>query len=77
MLFYLACACDTYGSISRSCDQNGKCTCKTGYTGDRCDGDCGDSYYPVVTESGNSTTTSCAGNILSSLFFYSTVNLKK
>ena len=31
------CQCDIIGSNSTSCDIDGNCTCKTGYTGEKCD----------------------------------------
>ena len=32
-----ACDCDGQGSQSNNCDNNGKCSCKDGFTGDKCD----------------------------------------
>ena len=31
----LACGCDTVGSQNTACN-NGKCTCRDGYSGDKC-----------------------------------------
>ena len=41
--FCLECGCDSDGSSSSSCI-SGNCTCKTGYTGDKCDS-CESDYY--------------------------------
>ena len=42
----IACECDSNGSDSISCDSSGKCTCKDGYTTDKCDASvCTPGYY--------------------------------
>lgn len=33
---FLACSCETPGSRSNMCDNDGKCTCNAGYHGDKC-----------------------------------------
>ena len=33
----LDCGCDPDGSSSMQCQPDGKCTCKEGFTGDKCD----------------------------------------
>ena len=33
-----------------TCDERGKCTCKTGYTGDKCN-QCDAKYYQATEES--------------------------
>ena len=51
---YLACECNSQGSIrhdgspcyNKCCNDNGSCTCKKGYTGDKCN-DCDEGYYEV------------------------------
>ena len=32
----VACNCDTLGSDNLNCTSNGVCSCKRGYTGDKC-----------------------------------------
>ena len=45
LFFFSDCECDNKGSSGLSCDDvNGKCTCKLGYIGDKCDS-CLSSYY--------------------------------
>ena len=34
---FIACNCDTGGSQDTACDNNGRCTCKDGYAGEKCD----------------------------------------
>ena len=34
----LECGCNTEGATSNECDTTGKCYCKGGFTGDKCDG---------------------------------------
>ena len=44
---FIACGCQTPGSKSNACDNNGKCTCSTGYDGDKCS-KCKSSYYKTL-----------------------------
>ena len=39
-----SCNCDINGGLSFRCDFNGKCDCKTGYSGDKCDS-CKPGFY--------------------------------
>ena len=39
-----ACNCSATGSVSSMCDDTGKCTCKTGYSGNKCS-ECKSGYY--------------------------------
>ena len=48
----LDCMCDIHGSISKSCDENGKCPCKEKYTGDKCD-ECIEGHYLVASFDGD------------------------
>ena len=48
----LDCMCDYHGSISMSCDENGKCPCKEKYTGDKCD-ECIEGHYLVASFDGD------------------------
>ena len=59
MLFCLACGCNLDGSANDSCSLSGICTCKTCYTGDKCDS-CESDYY----KSGSN----CIGNIFVSWY---------
>ena len=34
---FIACNCDAGGSQHTACDDNGKCSCKAGYAGEKCD----------------------------------------
>ena len=34
---FIACNCDTAGSSDAACDNNGRCSCRTGYVGGKCD----------------------------------------
>ena len=42
------CACDPIGSYSAQCDPSGKCKCKPGVTGEKCDR-CAQNYYNLNT----------------------------
>ena len=43
-VFYIDCECDITGSNGLSCDSDGNCTCKIGYTEKKCD-TCLSGYY--------------------------------
>ena len=47
MYSFLGCDCDNAGSNGTSCHTNGKCICKSGYTGDKCD-ICLPGYYQEI-----------------------------
>ena len=34
---FAVCQCSVTGSLGSECDPNGKCMCKDGYDGDKCD----------------------------------------
>ena len=36
-MVFLDCECDINGSNGTYCDTDGNCTCKSGYTGKKCD----------------------------------------
>ena len=40
----LACACNTDGSLGVSCDENGRCNCRPGVLGEKCD-QCGENRF--------------------------------
>ena len=43
----LECLCNTFGSEDTNCSNDeGVCTCKEGYTGDKCDS-CAEGYFQV------------------------------
>lgn len=42
--YCINCACDPVGSRSLQCNSHGKCQCKPGVTGDKCDR-CDNNYY--------------------------------
>ena len=41
---YINCSCNSIGSHNDKCDDNGQCSCKTGYQGLRCDS-CAQDYF--------------------------------
>ena len=45
-LLILDCACNAEGSTSSECDSFGKCDCKNGYAGEKCNS-CSDGYFTV------------------------------
>ena len=45
----LACNCDVSGSSSTSCSSSGVCSCKTGYTGEKCSS-CLPGYHKAGSE---------------------------
>ena len=45
---FIACNCDTAGSQDSSCDNNGRCTCKAGYAGGKCNA-CASGFYKKWT----------------------------
>lgn len=49
-MFYLDCNCNRIGSFSKNCNEKGKCKCKTGFIGDKCDL-CVNGYYSDYTKS--------------------------
>ena len=53
-LNFSACDCDESGSASISCSSNGDCSCRNGYSGQKCD--CFPGYYM--------SGTNCVGKIL-------------
>ena len=48
-LFFLDCECDSIGSNRTSCDTDGNCTCKAGFTGEKCDA-CLPGYFKGTSE---------------------------
>ena len=51
---FIACGCQTPGSTSNTCSNNGKCTCNIGYEGDKCS-ECANEYFM--------TPAGCSGTI--------------
>ena len=48
--FFTACVCDQNGSEDKYCNDDGLCTCKENYAGDRCDNcEIGSLGYPNCT----------------------------
>ena len=48
--FFAACVCDQNGSEDKYCNDDGLCTCKENYAGDRCDNcEIGSLGYPNCT----------------------------
>ena len=43
MYFCIDCNCDPNGSISKQCDDAGKCQCKSNFKGEKCD-ECNEGY---------------------------------
>merc|ERR1712141_124695 len=43
----IKCECDSLGSTGKTCDADGKCTCKTSHTGDKCD-KCTSGHYGII-----------------------------
>ena len=52
---FIACGCQTPGSTSNTCSNDGKCTCNIGYEGDKCS-ECTIEYYK--------TAAGCSGTIV-------------
>ena len=52
---FIACGCQSPGSKSNKCINDGKCTCKFGYKGDKCS-ECANEYYK--------TQAGCTGTII-------------
>ena len=44
---FIACNCDTAGSPDTACDNNGRCSCRTGYAGGKCDA-CARGFYKTL-----------------------------
>ena len=42
--------CNCIGSEDLSCDDDGACTCKPGFTGDKCD-ECSPGHFGVLCQS--------------------------
>ena len=42
--FILDCGCYQHGSKNLNCDRNGKCSCKQGFNGQKCDS-CAEGYH--------------------------------
>ena len=50
IIFFTACVCDQNGSDDKYCNDDGLCTCKENYAGDRCDNcEIGSLGYPNCT----------------------------
>lgn len=60
--YCIACECDETGSRSLQCNSEGKCQCKPGVTGDKCDR-CAPNYYNF----GTFGCTSCECNVAGSM----------
>ena len=50
-----SCQCNSVGSLNLNCNSNGKCSCKSGYTSDKCN-QCASGYFKE--KSGR-----CTGNV--------------
>mmetsp|Transcript_13357 Transcript_13357/g.20137 ORF Transcript_13357/g.20137 Transcript_13357/m.20137 type:complete len:4168 (+) Transcript_13357:169-12672(+) len=57
-----SCNCYATGSSTLNCDNDGKCTCNTGYATDKCN-ECADHYYDSAGSPGTPTCTSCGCNV--------------
>ena len=41
---FLDCSCSSPGSLSKECNENGNCNCKSGFKGAKCD-ECSNGYF--------------------------------
>ena len=58
---FIACGCQTPGSTSNTCSNDGKCTCNIGYEGDKCS-ECASEYFK--------TQAGCSGTIFVMVYLY-------
>ena len=70
------CKCNPNGSTSMSCDNKGDCTCKSGFTGNKCD-ECiaglgGDNCNECAL--GSFSYPDCQGNYFNIFELYNTIN---